>query len=483
MLYKLSALLLALHCNAMIHAQSLIPGTVQITAHLVNADSTTPRAMVFNFLNPFIRNRKSAAFDQDNRLSSSEAMIFTQNMTIQYNNTFINLLVAPGDSVHLVIDGARLKEKDFRWLSISGDHAIASTQLNRWHHYFTTHFNKTLQPAKSLSAMADSVRVEYRHCIAVLDSYAKQHRLLPEVVRWAKNDIRYTVSYWAVDYLTDNDGNAGQPGSNHLLYADSLFDQYDQAGFSSMMFPYHLANYAYALVKSDTLIDNLRRNMEYREATNRALKLLACEPKGLPRDYMLFNYMNNILPKSPRLIDSLPALASLFSDTLAHRYLLSAAEAIRNPLLEEKPIAGLFYFDRTGISSMPSVQVLRYFSSKYPGKVVYIDVYATWCGPCHLEMEKIPAVETQVDTAKIVFVNLCLQSSTGDWKALVKKRKFHHENYFLGEDATKLFMGMYGIEGFPTYMLLDKQGNLHTLKAPRPSDGQTLIRLLNELTK
>ncbi|MBO9659653.1 MAG: hypothetical protein J7527_12595, partial [Chitinophagaceae bacterium] len=84
MLRKLSVSLVACHCFVLTFAQPASK-QVTVTATLKNGDSTSPRAMVFNFLNPFIRERKSTAFNEKNQLSASEEMLFNQNMTVQYN--------------------------------------------------------------------------------------------------------------------------------------------------------------------------------------------------------------------------------------------------------------------------------------------------------------------------------------------------------------------------------------------------------------
>lgn len=483
MLRKLSVLLVAWLCYATTRAQALHPEPVKITAQLIHADSSTPRAMVFNFLNPFIRLRKSAAFDEHNLLASSGEMIFTQNMTIQYNNTFINLYVQPGDSVHLQIDGALLKNKNFEWLSISGDHATESTQVNLWHHYFSRYTGKAFQQAGSLTTMKDSAVQEYARCLAMLENYSKQYPLLPAVKKWVAIDIRNTISYWASDNLTAKDSITGRLILNHALYREPLFDQYNEIGFQSMMFPYHLANYTHTLLKTDSVINNLQQHGRYAEAAKRALRLLSGEPKSLARDYMLFNFINTLLPRSPQLADSLPALPSLFHDTLTYAYLLRAAGNIQHPVVNERPVAGISYFNNGRTETVPPVEVLAYLAKKYPGKVLYIDIYATWCVPCFKEMEKMPEIKAGVDTSKIVFINICLQSEIITWSKLVKSKKHPGEHYFLDEDATKIFMGMYAIEGFPSYFLLNKKGQVETLKAPRPSDGTMLINRLNRLIR
>lgn len=43
---------------------------------------------------------------------------------------------------------------------------------------------------------------------------------------------------------------------------------------------------------------------------------------------------------------------------------------------------------------------------KFQGKTIFLNVWATWCGPCRMEMPSIQKLYTQVDTAKAVFVML-----------------------------------------------------------------------------
>ena len=82
-----------------------------------------------------------------------------------------------------------------------------------------------------------------------------------------------------------------------------------------------------------------------------------------------------------------------------------------------------------------------------------------------------------------IFVNLCLQSTVSHWMELVRKRSIGGENYFFTDDATKLFMGTYRLSGYPSYLLMDRQGRLVTTTAPRPSEAravkETILKLLD----
>ncbi len=483
MLRKLSVSLVACHCFALTFAQPE-PKQVTITATLKNADSTSPRAMVFNFLNPFIRERKSTAFNEKNHLSASDEMLFTQNMTVQYNGTFINLLVTPGDSVHLDIDGSKLKEEKFTWLTISGSKAAISTELNQWHHYFSLNHAKSFQPASSVPAMKDSIKLCYQQYVEVLDSFSKATGMSTDTYNWALTDLKYTVSYFAADYLTTKDSTSGKISYNHSIYKQKLFDQYSTTGFASMMFPYHLMNYAYTLLQTDSLIRKNRQNGKYRIAAERAIRLILQEPKSVSRDYILFSTLNNYLEASPFLLDSIKDLRSLFSQTITYKYLLRAEDKAKHPSFSGKPISGITFLDSNGEKkSVTRTEIFNYFGRTYPGKVIYLDVYATWCVPCLQEMEYTPALKKQVDTSKVVFINLCLQSAEKNWVDLIRKKNLTGENYFLDDDASKLFMGMYQVGGFPTYMLIDGKGKLITKTAPRPSDSRRLLQLLANTAK
>ncbi|MCG2615833.1 TlpA family protein disulfide reductase [Terrimonas sp. NA20] len=482
MLRKLSVFLVAWHCLATTSGQEA--KQVTITATLIKADSTTPRAMVFNFLNPFIRTRKSASFEGGDQLKITGEMLFRQNMTVQYNGSFINLLVKPGDSVHLEIDGSKIKKENFDWLTISGDNAQISTEVNQWHHYFNTSHFKDFGPASSIENMKDSVRRCYQQYIQVLDSFSKARGMSTATYQWALNDLKYTVSYFAAGYLTTKDSASGKLHYNHALYRDSLFDQYSSNGFQSMMFPYHLMNYSTTLLKTDTTIRINKLKGNYKAAAGKAIQLIMREPKGITRDYMLFSTLNSYLEASPFLLDSIPNTASYFSTPLAYKYLLNASSTARHPSLTERSIEGLTFLDRKkGKTRIARTEIFNHFKRIYPGKIIYLDVYATWCVPCLQEMEYTPALKKQTDTSKIVFINICLQSTEQNWIDLVSRKDLQGENYFLDDDASKLFMGMYQVGGFPTYMLIDGQGKLITRTAPRPSEGYQFLQAINKLLK
>lgn len=100
------------------------------------------------------------------------------------------------------------------------------------------------------------------------------------------------------------------------------------------------------------------------------------------------------------------------------------------------------------------------------GKAVYLDVWATWCGPC---CEEIPYMEKLAahfkNDPRIRIVSISVDANRKAWENKLKQDKPEWKQ-FLQKDFCKL----YNINGIPRFMMFDKKGRIITVDAPRPSD-------------
>lgn len=126
-----------------------------------------------------------------------------------------------------------------------------------------------------------------------------------------------------------------------------------------------------------------------------------------------------------------------------------------------------------------SDNILSQLKEKYPGKVVYMDVWATWCGPCISEFGYLKELKKE-EFEDVVFVYLCGQSPENSYEAMVKKHNLIGDNYFLDNEAFQEFDKEVGISGFPTYMVITKDGKLVREGINRPSSGAALVNQLKE---
>ncbi|MEJ2879914.1 TlpA family protein disulfide reductase [Pedobacter sp. GR22-6] len=119
--------------------------------------------------------------------------------------------------------------------------------------------------------------------------------------------------------------------------------------------------------------------------------------------------------------------------------------------------------------------------SKYKGKVVYVDVWATWCAPCIAEMPNSRVLREKMSGKDIVFVYLCVSSAQEkSWKELVASQNMEGENYFLKRELYSPIANQLEIKTIPRYFIVDKTGYIVDKNARRPGDPATL-KQLNDL--
>ncbi|MFY0712544.1 TlpA family protein disulfide reductase [Seonamhaeicola sp. NFXS20] len=116
------------------------------------------------------------------------------------------------------------------------------------------------------------------------------------------------------------------------------------------------------------------------------------------------------------------------------------------------------------------------------GKYVYIDVWATWCGPCKYEIPFLKKVEEQYHDKNIHFVSISAdkQKDKDKWRKMIEEKEMGGIQLITDNDFNTSFISDYKIMGIPQFILIDPQGNIVQANAPRPSD-EKLIELFNEL--
>ncbi|MGN0283011.1 MAG: TlpA family protein disulfide reductase [Prevotella sp.] len=123
--------------------------------------------------------------------------------------------------------------------------------------------------------------------------------------------------------------------------------------------------------------------------------------------------------------------------------------------------------------------------SDFRGKVIYIDVWATWCGPCKQQIPHMTKLEEEyADNKNIVFLSVSTDQTKDidKWKTMVKEKGMKGVQLCTG-DRMQEILQPYKIKGIPRFILIGKDFNIINPNAPRPSTGDEIRKLLNEALK
>ena len=122
--------------------------------------------------------------------------------------------------------------------------------------------------------------------------------------------------------------------------------------------------------------------------------------------------------------------------------------------------------------------------SDFKGKYVYIDVWATWCGPCIAEIPFLKKVEEKYDGKNIAFVSISVdvQKDFEKWKKFVEDKQLGGIQLFADKNWNSDFIKSFGINSIPRFILIDPSGKVVSADAARPSDSK-LSEQLDALLK
>ena len=91
--------------------------------------------------------------------------------------------------------------------------------------------------------------------------------------------------------------------------------------------------------------------------------------------------------------------------------------------------------------------------SQFKDKVVLLDFWASWCGPCIADLPNLRKIKEQVAAQPVVFLNISLDANEGAWKQAIAKHEIKGVHVRSEQVAQA-----YNVSGIPRYYLVDPQG-------------------------
>ena len=145
------------------------------------------------------------------------------------------------------------------------------------------------------------------------------------------------------------------------------------------------------------------------------------------------------------------------------------------------PLEGLRWSRDSGsaLYDTPQTAVL----GRAGGKALFIDCWATWCGPCCGEIPYMEKLHEHFKNSKDVeLISISLDSNKKKWLQKLKEDKPKWRQFICPDNFKSQLCQNYDIDAIPRFLFFDKEGRIISLDAKRPSE-QDIIRYIDENLK
>ena len=142
-------------------------------------------------------------------------------------------------------------------------------------------------------------------------------------------------------------------------------------------------------------------------------------------------------------------------------YYIEKFAAISNLPQIGEPAIDFTYMDKDGN---------EFSLSTFKGSLVYVDVWATWCGPCKDEIPALKTLEHDYHNNNITFLSVSVDTNKEAWINMLAEKQLGGIQLWANgwTEITK----SYAINSIPRFMLFDADGNVISLNVPRPSSEE-----------
>lgn len=396
---------------------------------------------------------------EDGRFTDTLNITKSDYYTLRIGRESTGMYLQPGNQIDLSINTEEFDES----VTYTGAGSAANNYLAA--KYLASEEEKDFAEVFAMNE-TDFLAENKKYTQRYLDLLNSMEGLDPDFVQKEDQEIHYT-HLTNIEYYQDYYRYLGKtPESKKFVVSEGFYDELEgqdmsdttafrnSAGYRRLIGA-HFNRLAEQRMDED---ENAHAALTYIDVVNEAL------PNGYAKDEVLASYLRFGLKPDNRLEDvaeafltTQPSEENLVMFTEKYELYKTITPGLDSPDFNYENHAG----GKTALADLN-------------GRYLYVDIWATWCGPCIREIPSLKQLEADYHDKNIEFVSISIDKPNDydKWKQMVVDRELGGVQLMADKDWQSDFVVGYGIKGIPRFIVIGPDGKIVNADAPRPSNPE-----------
>eukprot|EP01029_Cantina_marsupialis_P000911 TRINITY_DN1071_c0_g1_i4.p5 TRINITY_DN1071_c0_g1~~TRINITY_DN1071_c0_g1_i4.p5 ORF type:complete len:548 (-),score=46.71 TRINITY_DN1071_c0_g1_i4:11847-13490(-) len=443
----------------------------------------------------------TAFINDDGSFTIEFDKLFPSDVYLVYGRSHL-VFVSPGDSIHVEMEASAVidskDETSLSSLKFSGSNKRLNEEITLFRNslhtecsFDITYHESTLAPEEFLNYMKEVKKKQEE----VLNSLLLKRELSEDFIRWSKHYIDYNFAAclfhytWYSLFFTKKDKKFEVIDIPESYYAAmknipvSNSEAIISSNYQHFLHEYSLTNTEYKSVLFEKMKESrgkFKKTELFQKEFEAYLQMFTDDYNGIAYEILISRQFLALLNYYKR-IDVFESLYPEYKNTLGRSFCEVLDEKYSQAKLQEKEkITDNSVLKNRNATKRRAEDILKKITEKNKGKMICLDFWATWCGPCLMEFKHSKKLAEKFKGEDIEFVYLCIKSDKDKWEEKVREYNLSGNQYLLTDSEYDVLSEKFQIVGIPHFVLIDKNGKVIEKNAPHPSSGDDLVSLIKE---
>ncbi|MFN8259202.1 MAG: TlpA disulfide reductase family protein [Bacteroidales bacterium] len=454
------------HPEETLHSNFVPNGKGIIRFHGINSKDTNHYSFWYNTQMPISQYKRQFSVYSDTMIEYKIEAAFPVVVNFDDYSTGIRFMVLPNDTLNVYLEPK--KDKPLAdWVTYKGKTGLVSTYLSKKKVFLYDVVPLQSETPSDFNKRLDSLKIK---ALDSLNQFTLKTKLPDWFLKYEKANIvftceylkyyQYNQRYWKYNQFIEKELKIDKEMADLLIHnewmSDELFSYLSslrENKFDTILRPQHVTKEIYDEYTQDN-INHVKGKLSPRMLSYFVAAKISVY---LWRDELAKLSAKEFSADSIRVEKLFNANKTLITDTATLRFItdyktkrLTRANYIKQLKTgEQAPGFHLEGFQKNKVSL-----------DDFKGKLVCLNFWATWCGPCIQSIPKKNELVNNYGDKNFVLLNICLDNNSKAWKEIIKTKNFKGIHLSCPGNWSDLVSQKYGISSIPHYTLIDKSGNV-----------------------